>query len=311
MDQEPIEIVRFDKQVAVVTGAGGSLGRTYAIDLAKRGAKVVVNDYGGDKDGTGERSSGPARAVVDEIKALGGEAIADGNDVSTPEGGERIIQSALDRYGTVDILINNAGIVRDKNIVDLTPENWNAVIDVHLNGAYNVTRPAFAVMKAKGFGRIVFTTSASGLYGNFGQTNYAAAKLGLIGFMNTLKLEGAKYDVRVNAVAPIAASRMTEGVMPPELLKISAPELVSPLVIYLCSKSCKASGNVYNAGMGRYNRVALVTGEGWGIDDIRKVPRPEDIARERKRIDSLENGKEYSLLLEFFGDIVSRSRGNN
>ncbi len=186
----PKDEIRFDGRVAIVTGAGGGLGRVYALEFAKRGAKVVVNDLGGARDGSGEGSQSPAQKVVEEIKALGGEAVANYDTVATPEGGEKIVKAALDAFGTVDILINNAGILRDKSLLKMEPETWQAVLDVHLNGAYHVTKPAFAVMKEKGYGRIVMTTSAAGLYGNFGQTNYSSAKMGLVGLMNTLKLEG-------------------------------------------------------------------------------------------------------------------------
>ena len=254
--------IRFDGRVAVITGAGAGLGRVYALELARRGAKVVVNDLGSARDGSGQGSSAPADQVVREIQALGAEAVANYDNVATPEGGRAIIQTALDAFGTVDILINNAGILRDKSILKMEPENWQAVMDVHLNGAYHVSRPAFAVMKEKGYGRILMTTSAAGLYGNFGQTNYAAAKMGLVGLMNTLKLEGEKYNIKVNTIAPLAASRLTEDVTPPELFQKMKPEFVAPLALYLCSEQCPVSGSIYNAGMGFFNRAAVVTGPG-------------------------------------------------
>jgi NAD(P)-dependent dehydrogenase (short-subunit alcohol dehydrogenase family) len=224
---------------------------------------VVVNDLGGARDGSGGGSATPAQKVVDEIIAAGGTAIANYDNVATPEGGESIVKAAVDAYGTVDILINNAGILRDKSFIKMEPENWQAVLDVHLNGAYHVTRPAFAIMREKGYGRIIMTTSAAGLYGNFGQTNYSAAKMGLVGLMNTLKLEGKKYNIKVNTIAPLAASRLTEDIMPPELFEKSKPEYVSPLVLFLCSDRCEASGNIYNAGLGVYNRAAVITGPGY------------------------------------------------
>jgi NAD(P)-dependent dehydrogenase (short-subunit alcohol dehydrogenase family) len=227
----PKKEIRFDDQVAVITGAGGGLGRVYALELAKRGAKIVVNDLGGSRDGSGGGSSTPAEKVVAEIKALGGEAVANYDNVATPEGGENIIKTAVDAFGKIDILINNAGILRDKSFIKMEPDNWKAVLDVHLAGAYHVSRPAFKVMRENGFGRIIMTTSAAGLYGNFGQTNYSSAKMGLVGLMNTLKLEGKKYNIKVNTVAPIAASRLTEDIMPPELFGKMKPEFVSPLVL--------------------------------------------------------------------------------
>ncbi|MGD9238284.1 MAG: SDR family NAD(P)-dependent oxidoreductase, partial [Desulfobacterales bacterium] len=252
--------LRFDDRVAIVTGAGAGLGRAYALELARRGARVVVNDLGGARDGSGKGSKRPADQVVAEIKQMGAEAVANYNDVATVEGGENIVRTALDAFGRVDILINNAGILRDRSFLKMTPEDWQAVLDVHLNGAYFVTRPAMAAMKENGYGRIVMTTSAAGLYGNFGQSNYSAAKLALIGLMNTLKLEGIRYNIQVNTVAPLAASRLTEDVLPPDLLERSKPEHVVPLVVALCSEACKDSGRIFNCGMGYVNRASVLTG---------------------------------------------------
>ena len=296
------ESIRFDGRVAVITGAGAGLGRVYALELAKRGAKVVVNDLGSARDGSGHGSSTPADLVVREIQALGGEAVANYDNVTTPEGGRAIIQTALDAFGTVDILINNAGILRDKSILKMEPENWQAVMDVHLNGAYHVSRPAFEVMKEKGYGRIMMTTSAAGLYGNFGQTNYASAKMGLVGLMNTLKLEGEKYNIRVNTIAPLAASRLTEDVTPPELLQKMKPEFVAPLVLYLCSEQCPVNGAIYNAGMGFFNRAAVVTGPGRTLGKGGTFPTLEDIIANIDAISALEGGKEYRQLNDQVGD---------
>jgi NAD(P)-dependent dehydrogenase (short-subunit alcohol dehydrogenase family)/putative sterol carrier protein len=270
--------IRFDGKVAVVTGAGAGLGRVYAIELAKRGAKVVVNDLGGARDGTGEGSASPADKVVEEIGALGGEAVASYDSVATVAGGEAIINRALEAFGRVDILINNAGILRDKTLAKMEPSEWAAVESVHLNGAYNVTRPAFAKMRQDGYGRIIVTTSAAGLYGNFGQTNYSAAKMGLVGFMNTLKLEGDKHNIRINAVAPVAATRLTEDILPPDLLERSKPEFVAPLVLYLCWEGCEETGMIFNAGMGSFNRAAVLTGPGAVVGDGKTPPTPEQIA---------------------------------
>jgi len=301
----PKDEIRFDGKVAIVTGAGGGLGRVYALDLAKRGAKVVVNDLGGARDGSGGGSATPAQKVVDEIKAAGGEAVANYDNVATPAGGEAIVKTALDTFGTVDILINNAGILRDKSFIKMEPENWKAVLDVHLNGAYNVTRPAFAIMREKGYGRIIMTTSAAGLYGNFGQTNYSAAKMGLVGFMNALKLEGRKYDVKVNTVAPLAASRLTEDILPPDMLDKMSPEFVSPLVLFLCSDRCAVTGNIYNAGMGFFNRAAVVTGPGTVVGDGKALPQVEEIAGGLGKIGSLKNGKEHGELNAVMIDIMT------
>ncbi len=290
----PEQQIRFDNRVAIVTGAGAGLGRAYALELARRGAKVVVNDLGGARDGSGGGSSTPAAQVVAEIEALGGEAVANTDNVATPEGGEAIVKSALAAFGTVDIVINNAGILRDKSFLKMEPENWQAVLGVHLNGAYHVTRPAFAVMKEKGYGRIVMTTSAAGLYGNFGQTNYSAAKLGLVGLMNTLKLEGAKYGVKVNTVAPLAASRLTEDVMPPEIFAKMKPEFVVPMVVYLCSAQCEGTGQIFNAGMGFFNRAAMATGVGVQLGTPEKPPTLEDIEAHWAAINDLKGGKEIN-----------------
>lgn len=300
----PEDKIRFDNQVAIVTGAGGGLGKVYALDLASRGAKVVVNDLGGARDGSGQGSATPAQKVVDEIKAAGGEAVANYDNVATPEGGENIVRCAMDTYGTVDILINNAGILRDKSFVKMDPETWQAVIDVHLNGAYNVTRPAFQVMREKGYGRIIMTTSAAGLYGNFGQTNYSAAKMGLVGFMNTLKLEGSKYNILVNTIAPLAASRLTEDVMPEDFLDKVKPEFVSPLVMFLCSERCQVSGHIYNAGMGGFNRAAVVTGPGAVIGDPESIPTAEQVVENLSKIRNLEGGKEFFELNQQVADVI-------
>ncbi|MBN1612846.1 MAG: SDR family oxidoreductase [Deltaproteobacteria bacterium] len=288
--------IRFDGRVAIVTGAGAGLGRTYALELARRGAKVVVNDYGGARDGSGTGSSSPADAVVKDIKDKGGEAVANYDNVATVEGGEGMVKTAVDAYGTVDILVNNAGILRDKGMLKMEPENWQAVIAVHLKGAYDVTKPAFTVMREKGYGRIVMTSSSSGLYGNFGQSNYGAAKVALVGFMNTLKLEGAKYNIKVNTVAPSAASRLTEDVLPPDLFQQLKPEFVMPLVVYLCSEECPVSGNIYHAMFNSYNRIALMTSSGIAITDGKKVPTVEDVVAKWDKVADMAGAKEYPAL---------------
>ncbi|UCH22625.1 MAG: SDR family NAD(P)-dependent oxidoreductase [Deltaproteobacteria bacterium] len=301
----PKDEIRFDDRVAIVTGAGSGLGRVYALELAKRGAKVVVNDLGGARDGSGKGAKGPADKVVKKIKAAGGQAVANYDSVATIEGGENIVKTALEAFGTVDIVINNAGILRDKSFLKMEPENWQIVLDVHLNGAYNVSRPAFAVMKDKGYGRILLTTSAAGLYGNFGQTNYAAAKMGLVGLMNTLKLEGQKYDIKVNTIAPVATSRLTEDILPPDFVDKLKPELVAPLALYLVSEKCPVSGNIYNAGMGCYNRVAMVTGPGAVVGDGKEIPAAEQLVAQWEKATSLKGAKEYQNLNEPIGDILA------
>ncbi len=292
------EEIRFDDRVAIITGSGAGLGRIYALELAKRGAKIVINDLGGARDGSGDGSSSPADNVVNEIKELGGEAVPNYDNVATTEGGANIVKTAVDAFGTVDIVINNAGILRDKSFVKMEPDNWHAVLNVHVNGAYNVTRPAFGIMRQKGYGRIIMTTSAAGLYGNFGQTNYTAAKMALVGFMNALKLEGAKYDVKVNTIAPVAASRMTEDILPPDLFKMMKPEYVAPMVLFLCSDKCPDSGGIYNAGMGYYNRAAVVTGPGAVVVTGNEIPTPETVMANMDKISSMDNAKEYAHVNE-------------
>jgi 3-hydroxy-3-methylglutaryl CoA synthase/NAD(P)-dependent dehydrogenase (short-subunit alcohol dehydrogenase family)/putative sterol carrier protein len=292
VEEEGKEEIRFDGQVAIVTGAGGGLGRAYALELAKRGAKVVVNDLGGARDGTGA-SAAPADAVLQQILDAGGEAVANYNSVATLEGGQSIVKSALEAFGRVDILINNAGILRDKSFGKMTPEMWGAVLEVHLQGAFNVTRPAFQVMRQQRYGRIVFTTSAAGLFGNFGQANYSAAKMGLVGMMNTLKLEGAKHDIKVNTVAPLAATRLTEDVLPPEIGAKLKPELVAPLVLYLCSEQCADTGLILNAGMGFYSRAAVVSGPGVILGEGDWIPTLGDIHKNWDRIEDLQGAQEY------------------
>jgi NAD(P)-dependent dehydrogenase (short-subunit alcohol dehydrogenase family)/acyl dehydratase/putative sterol carrier protein len=298
------EEIRFDGQVAIVTGAGAGLGRVYALELAKRGARVVVNDLGSAPDGSGKGSKKPADQVVAEIEALGGEAVANHDSVATVDGGDSIVKTALDAFGTVDILINNAGILRDKTFLKMEPENWQAVIDVHLSGAYNVSRPAFGVMKEKGYGRILMTTSAAGLYGNFGQTNYSAAKMGLVGLMNTLKLEGERSNIKVNTIAPLAASRLSADIFPPDIIDKLEPELVAPMALYLVSERCPVSGNIYNVGMGCFNRAAIVTGPGTVVGDGRQIPEPEQLLAQWENVATLKGAKEYWNATEQIGDVL-------
>ncbi|NIM96280.1 MAG: SDR family NAD(P)-dependent oxidoreductase [Anaerolineales bacterium] len=286
--------IHFDGRVAIVTGAGGGLGRAYALGLAQRGAKVVVNDLGGAPDGTGKGGKKAADKVVKEIVEAGGEAVANYDTVATVEGGERIVQTALEHYGRVDILINNAGILRDKSFGKMTPEMWESVETVHLDGAFNVTKPAFREMRERGYGRIVMTTSAAGLFGNFGQTNYGAAKMGIVGMMNTLKLEGAKYNIQVNTVAPLAATRLTEDVMPAEFLEQLTPEHVAPLVLYLCSEECTDTGLIINAGGGFFGRSGIVSGPSIQVGDGESPASLGMIHQAWGDIGSIEGAQEYT-----------------
>ena len=262
----------YDGKVAVITGAGGGLGRQHALLLASRGALVVVNDLGGSVDGTGENASA-AQKVVDEIRAAGGEAVANHDSVSTPEGGEAIIQTAIDAYGRVDIVINNAGILRDKTFHNMTPEFVDPVIDVHLKGAFNVSKPAWIRMREQNYGRIVSTSSAAGIFGNFGQANYGAAKMGLVGLSRVLAAEGAKHNIKANVIAPLALTRMTENLMGAIGEKL-APELVSPIVAWLAHEDCDVTGEIYSVGGGRVARVFIgetvgFTKPGISLEDIR------------------------------------------
>jgi NAD(P)-dependent dehydrogenase (short-subunit alcohol dehydrogenase family) len=262
----------FDGKVAIITGAGGGLGRQHALLLAKRGALVVINDLGGAVDGSGSDASA-AQRVVDEIKALGGEAVADHNSVATAEGGAAIVQTAIDTFGKVDIVVNNAGILRDKSFHNLTPDLTNAVLDVHLKGAFHVTQPAFVKMREQGYGRIISTSSAAGLFGNFGQANYGAAKMGLVGFTRVLAVEGERFNIKANVIAPLALTRMTEEIMGVLKDKVS-PEQVSPMVAFLAHEDCPTSGEVFSVAGGRVARVFLAetpgfTKNGLTVEDIR------------------------------------------
>jgi NAD(P)-dependent dehydrogenase (short-subunit alcohol dehydrogenase family) len=252
--------IRFDGQVVIVTGAGGGLGRSHALDFAKRGAKVVVNDLGGALDGSGG-SSAAADSVVAEINAAGGEAIADGASVTNDAGVAAMVERAMSKWGRIDVLVANAGILRDKSFAKLGVADFTAVVDVHLMGAVKPLKAVWEIMRAQNYGRIVVTTSSTGLYGNFGQSNYGAAKLALVGLMNTLKLEGGKNDIRVNAISPVAATRMTDNLMPPEMLARFAPEQVTPAVVYLGSREAP-NGAIVTAGAGVFAVAQIVETEG-------------------------------------------------
>jgi NAD(P)-dependent dehydrogenase (short-subunit alcohol dehydrogenase family) len=291
--------ISFDGRAAIITGAGAGLGRTYALELAKRGCKVVVNDLGGARDGTGGSKSA-ADAVVDEIKAAGGDAVPNYDSVAEVEGGKNMVKAAVDNFGKIDIVINNAGILRDKSFNKMEPEMWDAIMAVHLRGAYCVTQPAFAIMRENSYGRVVLTTSGAGLYGNFGQTNYSAAKMGLVGLMNSLKIEGAKYNVKVNTIAPVAASRLTEDVMPPEFFEKLKPEFITPLVTYLSSEECQDSGYIFNAGLGWYSRSAIMVGEGTLIGDGKGEVKAEQIRDNWTKITDMSKTKETQSVQDTF-----------
>jgi NAD(P)-dependent dehydrogenase (short-subunit alcohol dehydrogenase family) len=295
--------IRFDGRVAIVTGAGGGLGRTHALLLASRGAKVVVNDLGGAADGTGAGTT-MAEKVAEEIRSAGGEAVPNYDGVDTWQGGQAIVKTAVDAFGKVDILINNAGILRDKSFMKMEEEDIDKVFAVHLKGAFNVTKAAFPVMRENNYGRIVMTTSSSGLYGNFGQTNYAAAKMGLVGFMNTLKIEGARYNILVNTIAPIAGTRMTAGVMPPELVEKLKPDYISPIVAYMCSEECTDSGIVFVAGAGYFSRAVMVEGPGISLKATEGITI-EDIRDRLADIKKLEGAQPFNQSNEEIARLVS------
>ncbi len=281
--------IRFDDRVAIITGAGGGLGKTYAIEFGKRGAKVVVNDLGGATDGTGGGSS-MADEVVKEIVEAGGTAVANYDSVATPEGGEGIVQTALDNFGKVDVVINNAGILRDKSFVKLTSAELDVVLDVHLKGAFCVSQPAFRVMKENGYGRFVFTASAAGIFGNFGQTNYGAAKMGLVGLSNVLALEGAKSNIKSNVIAPIALTRLTEDLLG-ALAEHIAPECVTPLVTYLASENCQQSHDIYSVGGGRFARIFVGLAPGYFAGKGAQISAEEIEAN----IEQIRNPEGYSI----------------
>ncbi|MCP2340052.1 SDR family oxidoreductase [Actinomadura rupiterrae] len=267
--------LRYDGRVAIVTGAGHGLGRQHALELAARGAKVVVNDLGGDRSGVGA-SAGPAQEVVDEITKNGGEAVANPDNVATPEGAEAIVQTAVDAFGKVDIVVNNAGILRDKSFKNMTVEEFDAVIAVHLRGSFLVTKAAWPHLRENGYGRIVNTSSPAGLFGNFGQANYATAKMGLVGFTKTLAHEGAKYDIKANAIAPVAWTRMTEDLLPADFKDHLGVDKVTPLVAYLVHESNPDSGEVYTVGGGRIAKMLVAEGPGWGTKDALSVEAVRD-----------------------------------
>ena len=274
-------------RTALITGSGGGLGRAHALLFAKYGANVVVNDLGGKPDGTG-KSTSMADHVVDEIKAAGGNAVANYDSVSDQKGAENMIKAAIDKFGSIDIVINNAGILRDKSFTNMEEADWDSVMAVHVKGAYFCSRAAWPHMREKKWGRIVMTDSASGIYGNFGQTNYSAAKNALIGFGQTLALEGEKYNVRTNIIAPVAVSRMTESLMPAFVHDFIKPEYVSPLVVYLCSEACDANGEVYEVGAGAFCRIETLRAKGFRIKPDGEIS-VEQVADHWKEINDMAN----------------------
>ena len=283
--------ISFEGQVAIVTGAGGGLGRSHALELARRGAKVVVNDLGGAMDGTGG-SSEAAEKVVSEIKESGGEAISNGGSVSDRNGAKSMVDDAMEAWGRVDILINNAGILRDKSFSKIDLDDFQVVVDVHLMGAVYCTHAVWPIMREQNYGRILMTTSPTGLYGNFGQTNYGAAKLAQVGFMNSLKIEGAKNNIHTNTIAPIAATRMTESLIPEAVHSKLAPESVTPAALFLVSEEAP-NGVIMQAEGGRFSVASIVENKGaqLGVDAT-----PEDIASNYDMISDLEGAKPKGMM---------------
>ena len=273
------EAIRFQDQVVIVTGAGGGLGRAHALLFAKHGAKVVVNDLGGSTHGEGANASAAAR-VVEEIRAAGGTAVANHDSVTD---GEKIVQHALDVFGRIDVVVNNAGILRDKTFHKMEDADWDLVYKVHVEGAYKVTRAAWPHMREQNYGRVIFTASTSGIYGNFGQSNYGMAKLGLYGLTRTLAIEGRKNNILVNAIAPTGGTRMTEGLIPPQVFEQLKPELVSPLVVYLASQACAETSGLFEVGGGWIGKTRWERSLGAGFDP-RAGFSPEDVAEHWQQI---------------------------
>ena len=281
--------IKFDDKVVIVTGAGGGLGKSHALEFARRGAKVVVNDLGGSVDGSGGASDA-ANAVVEEIKAEGGEAIANGASVADQSGVQNMIDEVMSKWGRIDVLINNAGILRDKSFHKISLEEFNTVMDVHFQGSVYTSHAVYPIMREQNFGRIIFTTSSGGLSGNFGQANYGAAKMAMIGLMNCLKIEGQKYNVHSSAVAPVALSRMTENLFPEGIGERFLPEYVTPAVIYLASDDAP-NGAIIGAGAGVFTQFRIFETMGLALgtgDDM----TPENIAAGWSSVADMDDARE-------------------
>jgi NAD(P)-dependent dehydrogenase (short-subunit alcohol dehydrogenase family) len=295
--------IRFDGNVAIVTGAGGGLGRTHALEFARRGAKVVVNDLGGTVDGSGG-SSEAAEKVVAEITAAGGTAIANGASVTDDAGVDHLVKQTLDAFGRIDILIANAGILRDKSFAKMELKDFAAVMDVHVTGTVKPAKAVWQMMRDQQYGRIVVTTSSTGLYGNFGQANYGAAKLALVGLMHTLKIEGMKDNIKVNAICPVAATRMTENLMPPQMLEMLKPEYVTPGVIFLASEDAP-TGVILTAGAGVFSAAELIETSGVNLGHEANA---DAIAANWSQISDFSNAKHYFAGGEQLAKIFDRLR---
>ena len=279
--------ISFKDKVVIVTGSGNGLGRSHALQFAHRGAKIVVNDLGGTVDGSGG-SSEAAEKVVEEIKKIGGEAIANGSSVTDKAGVKKLVDDAMSAFGRIDVLVNNAGVLRDKSFAKVTLEDFEFVVDVHLMGSVYCTKAVWPVMVEQNYGRIVMTSSSSGVYGNFGQTNYGSAKLGVVGFMNSLKIEGQKYNIKVNSLIPVAATRMTESLMPKEALEKLQPDVVSPAVLFMASDDAP-TGIMLSAGAGVYALAQIIQAPGVALtgDDA----NPDKIAERWNEISDMSEAK--------------------
>jgi NAD(P)-dependent dehydrogenase (short-subunit alcohol dehydrogenase family) len=294
--------VRFDNRVAIVTGAGNGLGRSHALLLASRGAKVVVNDPGGAVDGKGGGHAA-ADKVVDEIKAAGGIAVSNYDSVADAKSAANIVKTAVDSFGTVDIVVNNAGVLRDKTFHNMTVEDFEFVVKVHFLGTAYVTHAAWPILRAKAYGRVVVTSSNSAIYGTFGQSNYGGAKLAVVGFMNALRLEGQKYNIMMNALAPIAATRMTDALMPAPVLEKLKPEYVSPMLAYLCSEQCQRTGDIWSAGGGTFARIEYREAEGLRITG--RAPTVEDVMENIDKIADVSASRVFRTSGEEVAAVVS------
>jgi len=298
--------INFENKTVVVTGAGNGLGKAYALEFAKRGANVVVNDIGGSVTGDGSENA-PANVVVEEINSSGGSAVANYDSVATKQGGESIIQSALSNFGTVDAVVNNAGILRDKSFAKMEEDDLNAIIDVHLKGTFFVCQPAFIQMKEQGYGRFVNVSSPSGLFGNFGQLNYGAAKMGIVGLTNVLAIEGNKYNIKANVIAPNAATRMTETLFGEDMSKLLTVDNITPLVVYLASEQCEITHEIFSAGGGRFARIGISTDVGY----FNASAKAEDIFDNIDEIRDLSNSIYPTSLadeLPLFNDAMNKGK---
>ncbi|XP_012286538.1 peroxisomal multifunctional enzyme type 2 [Orussus abietinus] len=296
------EKLRFDDRVVIVTGAGAGLGRAYALLFGSRGAKVVVNDLGSNRHGGGA-SSNVADTVVAEIRQSGGKAVANYDSVLN---GDKIVKTAIDAFGRIDIIVNNAGILRDKSIANMSDDDWDIIHDVHVKGAFKTTRAAWPYFRKQNYGRVIVTASLSGLYGNFGQANYSAAKMALIGLANTLAIEGGKYNINTNVIVPTAGSRLTEDVLPPDFHTLLKPELIAPIVLWLCHDDCKESGSIIEAAMGWAGKYHLVRASGCVLrQNITDSVTPEDVRNNWTTVTDMTDAKHYNSIQEVTAELFN------